>query len=247
MTSYQINLKWSSKMENKLDPPLRPTQYAEHILVTAILSGAYPAGTALPGERTLANEIGITRPTLRETLQRLASEGWVQIQHGKPTVVNDFWIEGGLSMLGTLAKYANFLPNGFISQLLEVRVTLLPTVAALSVRHRPQKILDVLDHKPQLTDSVETYAAYDWELQMCMARESGNPIYALILNDFASIFQKMATRYFMGQKPREVSLNYYRDLAQAIARKDHSVKKIVKQAMEQSIEIWHELKRSDNF
>jgi GntR family negative regulator for fad regulon and positive regulator of fabA len=149
-------------------------------------------------------------------------------------------------MLGTLAKYANFLPNGFISQLLEVRVTLLPTVAALSVRHRPQKILDVLDHKPQLTDSVETYAAYDWELQLCMARESGNPIYALILNDFASIFQKMATRYFMGQKPREVSLNYYRDLAQAIARKDHSVEKIVKQAMEQSIEIWHELKGSEN-
>jgi len=234
-------------MENKLDPPLRPTQYAEHILVTAILSGAYPAGTALPGERTLANEIGITRPTLRETLQRLASEGWVQIQHGKPTVVNDFWIEGGLGMLGTLAKYTDFLPNGFIRQLLEVRVTLLPTVAALSARHRPQKILDVLDHKPQLTDSVETYAAYDWKLQICMARESGNPIYALILNDFASLFQKMATRYFIGKKPREVSLNYYRDLAQAISRKNHSVEKIVKQAMEQSIEIWHELKRSNNF
>ncbi len=81
---------------------------------------------------------------------------------------------------------------------------------------------------------------------MCMARESGNPIYALILNDFASIFQKMAARYFMGQKPRKVSLNYYRDLAQAIMRKDHSVEKIVKQAMEQSIEIWHELKRSGN-
>ena len=229
-------------METKLEPPLRPTQYAEQILVTAILSGAYPAGTALPGERALANEIGITRPTLRETLQRLASEGWVQIQHGKPTVVNDFWIKGGLSMLGTLAKYADFLPNGFISQLLEVRVTLLPTVAALSARHRPQKILDILKHKPQLTDSVEIYATYDWELQMCMARESGNPIYGLILNDFASIFQKMAARYFMGQKPRRISLNYYRDLAQAVARNDHSVEKIVKHAMEQSIEIWHELK-----
>jgi GntR family negative regulator for fad regulon and positive regulator of fabA len=233
-------------MKPKLEPPLRPTQYAEHILVTAILSGTYPAGTALPSERALANEIGITRPTLRETLQRLANEGWVQIQHGKPTVVNDFWLEGGLSMLGTLAKYADFLPNGFISRLLEVRVTLLPTVAGLAAIHQPQKILDILDHKPQLTDSVETYAAYDWELQICMARESGNPIYALILNDFASIFQKMAARYFMAQKPREASLNYYRDLAQAIVRKDHSVAEIVKRAMEQSIEIWHELKRSAN-
>ena len=233
-------------MELKPQPPLRPTQYAEHVLVTAILSGTYPAGTALPGERALADEIGITRPTLRETLQRLASQGWVKIQHGKSTVVNDFWLKGGLSMLGTLAKYADFLPNGFIRRLLEVRATLLPTVAGLAAIHQPQKVLDVLDHRPKLTDSVETYAAYDWKLQMCMARESGNPIYALILNDFSSIFQKMATRYFMAQKPRQASLNYYRDLARAIARKDHSVEQIVKKAMEQSIEIWQELKRSVN-
>ena len=233
-------------MEPRFQTPLRPAQYAEHILVTSILSGAYPAGTALPGERILASEIGITRPTLRETLQRLANEGWVQIQHGKPTVVNDFWRKGGLSMLGTLAKYADFLPNGFISRLLEVRATLLPTVAGLAANHRPQKMLAVLDCRPQPADSVETYVAYDWRLQMCMARESGNPIYALILNDFAAMFQKMASRYFMAQKLREASLSYYRDLAQAIARKDQSVEKIVKKAMEQSIEIWHEIKRSVN-
>jgi hypothetical protein len=56
----------------------------------------------------------------------------------------------------------------------------------------------------------------------------------------------MATRYFTAPKSRKVSLNYYRDLAQAIARKDHSVEKIVKKAMKQSIQIWHELKRSGN-
>ncbi len=233
-------------MESVPFSPLRPTQYAEHILITSILRGTYPAGTALPGERALATEIGITRPTLRETLQRLASEGWVQIQHGKPTVVNDYWLKGGLSMLGTLAKYADFLPNGFITRLLEVRVTLLPPVARLAAIHQPQKILDFLNRRPQPTDSVETYTAYDWELQMCMARESGNPIYALILNDFASIFQKMAARYFIAHKTRKESLSYYRSLAQAIERNDHSVEKIVKKAMEQSIETWREAKKLDH-
>jgi GntR family negative regulator for fad regulon and positive regulator of fabA len=233
-------------MEPKLYPPLRPTQYAEHILITSILSGTYPAGTVLPGERALATEIGITRPTLRETLQRLASEGWVRIQHGKSTVVNDFWQKGGLSMLGTLARYADFLPNGFITRLLEVRVTLLPPVARLAAIHQPQKILDFLKRQPRLSDSAETYAAYDWELQICMARESGNPIYGLILNDFASIFQKVAVRYFNALKTRKKSLAYYRDLAQAIERNDHSVETIVKKEMEQSIEIWQEVKNSGN-
>jgi GntR family negative regulator for fad regulon and positive regulator of fabA len=119
-------------MKAQLGPPLRPTQYAESILVTSILDGTYPAGTPLPGERLMADQIGVTRPTLRETLQRLAGEGWVKIKHGKPTVVNDYWLEGGLGMIGTLAKYTKFLPNGFITQLLEVRAVLLPPVAELT-------------------------------------------------------------------------------------------------------------------
>ena len=68
------------------DQLLRPTQYAEKVLVTAILDGTYPTGTSLPNERNLAEQIGITRPTLRETLQRLAGEGWIKIHHGKPTL-----------------------------------------------------------------------------------------------------------------------------------------------------------------
>lgn len=61
------------------------------MLLTSILNGVYPSGSTLPNARNLSAEISATRPTLRETLQRLANEGWIRIQHGKPTVVNDFW------------------------------------------------------------------------------------------------------------------------------------------------------------
>jgi GntR family negative regulator for fad regulon and positive regulator of fabA len=53
----------------KPDKLLRPTQYVEKILVTAMLDGTYSCGTALPNERTLAERMGVTRPTLRETLK----------------------------------------------------------------------------------------------------------------------------------------------------------------------------------
>ena len=75
--------------------PMKPSQYAEHVLITAILKGTFKAGQALPGERTLATELGVTRPTLRETLQRMAGEGWLKIVHGKTTVVRDYIKEGG--------------------------------------------------------------------------------------------------------------------------------------------------------
>ena len=81
---------------------------------------------------------------------------------------------------------------------------------------------------------------------MHMARESGNPIYALILNDFASIFQKMAVRYFNPQQSRDASLVYYRNLTSTIERQDNSVEKVVKAAMKQSIQIWQKIKQSGN-
>ena len=97
-------------MITKSDTPLRPTQHAENIILTAILEGRYPPEGVLPAERVLAEQIGVTRPTLRETLQRLAREGWITIRHGKPTKVNDYWNKGGLSLLGTITQYGQFMP-----------------------------------------------------------------------------------------------------------------------------------------
>jgi GntR family negative regulator for fad regulon and positive regulator of fabA len=171
-------------LNTNLNQPLRPTQYVEHFLVTSILNGTYAIGASLPNERQLSEQLGVTRPTLRETLQRLENEGWVKIQHGKPTVVNDYWQTGGLSLLSTLAKYGDYLPNGFITYLLEVRVTLLPPVAGCAVEYHSVVIADHLARAAHLPDEADAYAAYDWDLQMLMARHSRNPIFSLILNDF---------------------------------------------------------------
>ena len=76
-------------------PLIKPAQHAEHHIVASILDGAWPPGTQLPGERELAGQLGVTRQTLRETLQRLGQDRWITISHGKPTVVNDYWQAGG--------------------------------------------------------------------------------------------------------------------------------------------------------
>ena len=223
--------------------PLRPAQYAEKFLVTSILDGAYPPGATLPNERSLASQLGITRPTLRETLQRLAAEGWVSIHHGKPTVVNDYWQDGGLSLLSTLAKYGNNLPNGFITHLLEVRLTMLPPVAGRAATHQPAIILKYLSRSETLGDDIEIFSDYDWGLQMLMARNSQNPVFSLILNDFAPIFTAMARRYFRIKRARRASRDYYRELSETIKRNDRkNVERVVKNAMNQSITIWQGLK-----
>src|SRR5690606_34446505 len=106
--------------------PQKPTDLAETQLLAAILDGSFPIGTSLPPERELAQSLGITRPTLREALQRLARDGWIQIRQGKSTIVQDYWKEGNLIMLNTLARQPEMLTPAFITNLLEVRAALAP-------------------------------------------------------------------------------------------------------------------------
>lgn len=225
-----------------LNQPLRPTQYVEHFLVTSILNGDYPIGASLPNERQLSERLGVTRPTLRETLQRLENEGWVNIRHGKSTRVNDYWQKGGLSLLSTLAKYGDYLPNGFITHLLAVRVTLLPPVAGMAAEYHPDAIADYLVQARNLREEADSYAVYDWNLQMLMARYSQNPIFPLILNDFGSVFKTMALRYFSWSRARKASSRYYRRLSGKIRKGGDAVEKIVKEAMDESIQIWQQIK-----
>jgi GntR family negative regulator for fad regulon and positive regulator of fabA len=217
---------------------LRPNQHVEKVLVRAILDGTYASGAVLPNERGLAEQLGVTRQTLREILQRLAGEGWITIQHGKPTVVNDYWRKGGLRLLGTLSKYSDHIPNGFVTHLLEVRLAMLPRVAGRAAILQPEILLGYLSGAQNLSEDAGDFSDFDWKLQMLMARHSQNPLFSMILNDFGHIFNHMARHYFQLDTARRASLIFYQELARAIENHVHTVEDVVKKAMEQSILIW---------
>jgi GntR family transcriptional repressor for pyruvate dehydrogenase complex len=54
-----------------------------------ILEGSLKAGDRLPSERTLALELAISRPSLREAIQKLVHKGLLETKHGGGTVVTD--------------------------------------------------------------------------------------------------------------------------------------------------------------
>lgn len=224
---------------------LKPTQYAENQILTAILEGKYPPGACLPGERALAQELGVTRPTLRETLHRLAAEGWIAIRHGKPTIVNDYWTKGGLGLLSTMARYGRFLPKNFIVHLLELRVVLIPSVAAMASERNPEDLARHLALAKSLEDDPEAFAQYDWSLQELMAKASKNFTFPMILNDFGPLFKNLAHTYFSLARGRAASKKYYSSLAQALELGPEAVKEAARAAMQDSIAIWNDLHQKE--
>lgn len=218
--------------------PQKPADYAEESLITAILNGDYPPGTALPGERDLAAQLGLTRPTLREALQRLARDGWITIRQGKPTLVNDFWRDGGLNVLSTLVRYRH-VPDDFVRRLLEVRLAMAPAYTAAAVKHNPQSMLGHLQGAAALEEDAGAFARYDWQLHHLLTVASGNPIYTLILNGFASFYEAMACQYFARVEARAFSRQFYTDLYAAFMNGDAvSAENITRRVMEESISHW---------
>ncbi|MEA3335801.1 MAG: fatty acid metabolism transcriptional regulator FadR [Chloroflexota bacterium] len=222
-------------------PPQRPAQYAEQALVNAILDDTYAPGTALPGERDLAASLGVTRPTLREALQRLARDGWLTIQQGKPTTVNDFWREGGLNVLGAMVRYGRELPPDFVPNLLKVRLHLAPAYSRAAVSRAPGTITRKLSEGIQLDDNPVAFARFDWELHHLLTIESGNPIYTLILNGFAGFYEQMACQYFALPEARAISRSFYESFqAIAINQDADSAEEISRQVMQQTILLWQQ-------
>lgn len=60
----------------------------EH-LEQMILEGAFALGSKLPSERKLAEQFGVSRPSIREALKKLAVKGLVISRHGKGTFINE--------------------------------------------------------------------------------------------------------------------------------------------------------------
>jgi len=221
--------------------PQRPAVYTEQALLTAVLDGTYPPGSTLPSERDLAAQLGVTRPTLREVLQRLACEGWLTIQQGKPTRVNDFWLDGGLNVLSALVRYSQPLPSDFIPHLLEVRLALAPAYTRAAVERSPERVVARLENLSGLDDTPEAFASFDWALHHTLTVASGNPVYTLILNGFAGFYEQMARLYFAQPEARASSLAFYTSLLAAARQKDApGAEGIARSVMHASIILWRQ-------
>ncbi|MFI6540850.1 GntR family transcriptional regulator [Nonomuraea sp. NPDC050547] len=67
-------------------PVSRWKQVAEY-LRERILDGTFPAGQPLPSEQQLAEEFGLSRPTIRNAINELKAAGLVEVQRPKGTFV----------------------------------------------------------------------------------------------------------------------------------------------------------------
>lgn len=218
---------------------LKPAEIAEKRLLEAILSGHFAINSSLPGERDLAEQIGVTRPTLREALQRLARDGWLDIQHGKATRVRDYWQEGNMGVLSTLARMPAQQTPEFVTYLLEVRILLAPTYTRQAMENAPQEIAALLAGYASIEETAQAYAHADWELHHLLTLLAKNPVFRLLMNSFQHLYEAVGVLYFDSQENRDRSRAYYEELLNCAEKNAcATAESLARSVMEESLALW---------
>ena len=222
-----------------------PAGFAEEYIIESIWNNRFPPGSILPAERELSELIGVTRTTLREVLQRLARDGWLKIQHGKPTRVNNFWETSGLNILETLARLDNDSVPQLIDNLLSVRTNISTIFIRMAIRQHPDKAQQVLSLAAEVDDHADAFAELDYNIFRGLAFASGNPIYGLIINGMKGLYTRIGRQYFSNPAARRLALDFYHQL-ETLCRQDlyENVFDVVRKYGRESGEVWHGMQKN---
>lgn len=114
-------------------------------LVDDVVDGEIAVGAALPSERRLAEVLGISRPAVREALQRIGQTGLVEVRHGGATTVRDFKRYAGLDLLPKLLVRGGQLDAAIVRSVVEARAEVGPGIAALAAERGGPGLAAALD------------------------------------------------------------------------------------------------------
>jgi len=169
------------------------------VLVQRVLDGTYPAGTHLPAERALAEELGVTRTSLREALRQMESMRVVRIRQGAGVLVLDWTLEPTMRFVQFLAASGLGMDPQFLLSFDEVRrffaVKMLELAAERATDEDLDRIQAVLDSYPQDDTRALLEGEWDFRFHRAIARATGNPIFVYFLNTVRETFAALRSVY----------------------------------------------------
>ncbi len=190
-----------------------------------IRAGDFPRGRRLPSERDLAEQLQVSRASIREALIALEIEGYVEVRVGTGVFVADKEGAGMPAAAGPSASTAQGVDDIGPFDLLEARLLIEPECAGMAAQHATAAqlaaILDAHDGM-SLTDSP---GRHDREFHGAIAAACGNAALAAAvahlwnLTQSSSVYRRMQD-YFVDAKVWAVAHAEHQRILTAIAARD---------------------------
>lgn len=192
-------------------------------LVAFIRERELKAGDRLPAVRQLADELGVTVPTLRESLRRLQAIGMLDMRHGSGIYLRT---EEPRVLLAN--PYPGPLASRTIIELLDARVLIEPPLVALAAERARPADLDALCRT--LDDAAESLERGDddelhrlnAEFHGRIAGLAGNAILGQVLASMLELYGPEQLAVLRIYDDRRRDLAEHREICAALTRGDGS-------------------------
>jgi GntR family transcriptional repressor for pyruvate dehydrogenase complex len=184
----------------------------------------------LPAERSLAEQLGVSRTVVREATKRLEQQGLLEVQHGTGIRVVDKLhrpLNGSLELL--IPDIAERL-----QQLNETRLSIEPDAAGLAAQRATKEQIRALHRiHAELEAASDNTAAIvaDLNFHRALAEASGNLIFRLILDSLAEVGLASRQRT-IGRIGKATAIEHHAEVLNAIEARDSDA---ARQAMRRHI------------
>jgi len=194
-------------------------------ILEAIRTGEFPEGRALPAERVLAEELGVSRGSLREAIRVLEHAGILSVRTGSGTYVR----EGGLSKATQLRVAAAARGEYSPLDIITARRALEPTCAALAAEFAQpaelKQLNKLVDHNAILIAEGADPTEPDLEFHLVIAAATRNAVLEALLHQIVDIMRQRFWRELKRDSvrypgERERYLNQHRAILKKIESRD---------------------------
>ncbi len=218
-------------------PQVEPTRLYRQIAALIgerIDDGLFPVGTLLPAERNLAQQLGVSRTSVREALIALEVSGKVSIRVGHGVQILQATPQRGRADAGPDAGDPGIGPI----ELMEARRHVELMTAALAAAKRQPDDLDRLQEAIRVQAAARStrapaYRDGDRAFHVEIAKAGGNAAFALIIADLwdhccKPIFEKFEELLIGPDRPEQTIAEHRRILAAIVAGDRIAARKAMK-------------------
>ncbi len=168
---------------------LRPSPLVEQAaqrLREQIAAGHWPVGGKLPGETTLARELGVGRSTVREALRALAGAGLVRPRHGAGVFV---------TATEPVADWPARLRRAAVTDVYEVRMGVEVQAARLAALRRTPEDITALraaleGRRAAVAADDAAFVEADIALHAAVVTAAHNPVLADLFTEFVPVLRE---------------------------------------------------------
>lgn len=218
-------------------------QVAEQIK-KLVMSRRVNPGDKLPPEREIASQMKVSRPVVREGLQKLETLGFIRRDRSGIWVCKldiESYIESMMDAVSLLAG-AN---NELLSNVWEVRHTLEVEIAGMAAKNATSgditKLRKIVQNQKKILDNPKRYCETSFDFHQCLAATTKNKVFLFIITSLRRVLNHYFARTLLVLGASRNSYVHHRKILRAV---ESSSPEKARQAMDEHLEATKKLQNT---